>query len=375
LQHLGQPSGRSLVAIKSAVIAFLVVFCVAASAQDSIDLKSGETVTGRLAAVDREGATVVGAGERATLVRWGDAAAVRSAREVTLHLANGDRVTLAITGIAEGILEGRHPAFGAVKVPIASLGEAPPPAPPAAPAAAPAPAQPPKGADEVCCPGTPLTPKPLKGKVAFSGTVRSGNVDSVLTALHAEATKDCSEDRLTAAIDALYGKTDEELSAASVGGKARWDHFYSKTFYSYASAEALYDDIQNLDLRAIVGIGAGDFLWKCNEDRSWSVEAGISALYEDFSTSDDAEFSPAARVGTTYKEILFEDLKLEEQAEILVPLNDFGRYLARSRTTLGVPLCKDLALRLSLEITYQGDPPDDTDALDILGLVGIEYQF
>jgi putative salt-induced outer membrane protein YdiY len=239
---------------------------------------------------------------------------------------------------------------------------------------APAPAPPAKACDAACV-ATPLTPKPWKGKVALSGTVRSGNVDSVLAAFHAEATKDCEEDRIGAAIDALYGKTDDELTAASLGGRARWDHFYTKTFFTYASAEALYDDIQNLDLRAIVGIGAGEVLWKCNDDRLWSVEGGISALYEDFSTQDDPELSPALRAATVYKDIIFTDLKFEEQFEVLVPLNDFGRYLARSRTLLGVPLCKDLALRLSLEITYQGDPPDDTEALDILGLVGIEYQF
>ena len=61
------------------------------------------------------------------------------------------------------------------------------------------------------------------------------------------------------------------------------------TFYSYASAEALYDDIQNLDLRAIVSAGAGDFLWKCADDKSWAVEGGISALYEDFSTADNRD--------------------------------------------------------------------------------------
>ena len=58
-----------------------------------------------------------------------------------------------------------------------------------------------------------------------------------------------------------------------------------------------------------------------------------------------------------------------------LPLDDFAGYLIRSRTTIGVPLCQDLALRLSLEITYDGDPPSGTEALDILGLVGVEYQF
>jgi len=124
-----------------------------------------------------------------------------------------------------------------------------------------------------------------------------------------------------------------------------------------------------------VSLGAGDMIWKCTDDKSWALEGGISALYEDFSTADHATLAPAARAATIYKNILFKDLKFEEHLEILVPLDDPSGYLARSKSILGMPLCKDLALRLSLEITYQGDPPPGTKPLDILGLVGVEYQF
>jgi putative salt-induced outer membrane protein YdiY len=359
--------------MKSAIALLAIVIAVPVLAQDaSVQLKSGTSITGRLVALDREGPTV-NDGQRLVRSRWEDVTAIRSEQPVTATLANGDRVTLKVTGFADGRLDGTHETFGAIHVPIASLATteaAPVPAPVPAPPTAPA-----KATEVVCCPATPLTPKPLKGKVAFSGTVRSGNTNSVLGALHAEITKDCAADRITAAIDALYGKTDDELSAASIGGKARWDHFFDKTFYGYASAEALHDEIQDLNLRAIASIGAGDFLWKKSDDCSWSIEGGISALYEDFSTKDEADLSPAGRIATTYKQILFTDLKLEEQLELLVPFDDFGRYLARSRTVLGMPLCKDLALRLSLEITYQGEPPSGGEALDVLGLVGIEYQF
>jgi putative salt-induced outer membrane protein YdiY len=328
--------------MKSAIVlAFVLLASSVAFAQDAVvELKSGGSVSGKLTGLDRDGATIQ-EGDKVVRVGWDQIATLK---------------------------------LGENRVPVTAPGpeSAPPPAPcapcptPCAPCAKPC---------APCGPKTPCNPCAVKGKVALSGTVRSGNVDSVLGAFHAEASKEWTEDKLSAAIDALYGKTDAELTAASLGGKTRWDHYFNLSFYSYASVEALYDDIQNLDLRAIVGVGAGDFLWKCNDDQSWAVEGGISALYEDFSTADDPELSPAGRVATIYKNLIFKDVKFEEQLELLVPFTDAGDYLARSRTTLGVPLCKSLALRLSLEITYQGDPPDGTDALDILGLVGVEYQF
>jgi putative salt-induced outer membrane protein YdiY len=318
---------------------FLFVSGVAFAQDAVVELKSGGSVSGKLAGLDRDGATIQ-EGDRIVRIGWDQIAGLK---------------------------------LGENRVPVAAPAAEAPTTAPAAPPPAPAPKAADKGAP--CCGTTPLTPKPLKGKIALSGTVRSGNVDSVLGALHAEATKDCTEDRITAAIDALYGQTGGELTAASFGGKTRWDHFFNMTFYGYASAEGLYDDIQNLDLRGIVGIGAGDFLWKRSDDCSWAVEGGISALYEDFSTNDDVLLSPAARAATIYKNMIFTDLKFEEHLELLVPLDDPDRYLARSKTLLGIPICKDLALRFSLEITYQGDPPPGTQALDILGLIGVEYQF
>jgi putative salt-induced outer membrane protein YdiY len=350
------------------VIAVAVLVPFAAAQEPSVRTKSGTAVPGPIVSVDREGLLATD-GARAVRIAFDDVASLRGDEPVAVALASGDRLTIRITAISGGQLEATHEALGALRIPIAALvaPEAAPPPGPSAPA--------PPGKEPPCCPATPLEPKPLKGKVALSATGRSGNVDSVLMAFHAEAAKDCAEDRIIAAIDALYGKTDDELTAASLGAKVRWEHFYTKTFFSYASAEALYDDIQNLDLRAILGIGAGDYLWKESDDRSWSVEAGISALYEDYSTRDDPELSPAARFATVYKEIVLTDVKVGEQLEILLPLDDVASYLLRSRTTIGVPLCQDLALRLSLEITYDADPPSGTEALDVLGLVGVEYQF
>lgn len=319
--------------MKSARILFVFVIASVAFAQAPeivVRLQSGTKIEGRVAGLYREGAMIEDADGKTSLVRWEELPSLNPEQPVAVQPATA--------------------------TPLRRVNGAVP-------------------ADDLACRSTPLAPKPLKGKIALSGTVRSGDVDSVLGALHAEATKDGPEDRIKAEIDALYGKTDGILTAGSFGGKARWDHFWSKTFYGYASLEGLYDSVQNLDLRAIASLGAGDFLWKKSEDCSWSVEGGLSALYEDFSTLSDPSLSPALRGATTFKRILFKDLKFEQEFEFLAPVDDFANYLARSKTRLGVPLCKDLALRFSLEMTYQGAPPAGTEPLQVLGLVGIEFQF
>ena len=109
-------------------------------------------------------------------------------------------------------------------------------------------------------------------------------------------------------------------------------------------------------------------------DRLWSVEGGISGLDEE-GAGRSSSTSTAGRAATTYKDVFFTDLHFEQNIELLVPFDDPGRFLAKSRTLFTVPISTSIRMRTSLELNYQGSPAPNTDKLDILGLVGLEYQF
>ncbi len=334
---------------------------------DTVWLASGGVAEGRITLVDGAGVVVRDGSGGSRTIAWSDVTQVRSTTPVTLTLLNGDRVTGTIDGIVDGRLQLLFGSEGWMRVGPNQLGTPTAAVAEAAPAPEKAPEKPPVT--------TPLEPTDWKGKIALSSSIRSGNVDSLLVAFHAEAQRNWEEDKLLAILDAIYGDTEGERTAESLAARLRYEHFFNRTFYFYAQADGLHDEIQSIDLRVILGVGIGDMLWKVDDDRFWSVEAGISGIYESYTTDEDSELSPAVRLATQYRNILFDALKFEQLLEVLFPLNDFGRWIGRSLTVLSIPVSESMRLRASLELNYQADPPGDTDNLDILSLIGLEYSF
>lgn len=222
---------------------------------------------------------------------------------------------------------------------------------------------------------TILDPKDWTGRIALLGTFRQGNVDSSLFQLTASARRQWGEDRFNAEAGFAYGDTEGQATARNAYGRAKWDHFYDDDFYSYALSEAYWDEIQNLDLRAILGIGAGLNLWKgAGDHRSLDLEAGISGIYEDFrNRPSDIQF--ALRFAASYLDMWTEDLAFTQRIEILMPVDDPGDYILRSHTALDMSLSERWTLKNILELQYLGDPPADTRAFDLRLLAGIEYKF
>lgn len=337
-----------------ALVALFACLTVAMPAQDSVAPRSGDKLAGKVVAVDQASVSIDTGGAVRQVV-WADVAAVTTAAPVAVTLANGDKVTVRLMGVSAGRMQASSETLGDCSFALAGLA-------PAAPAPAPK-------------KDTPLTPSDWKGKVSLNGAFHSGNISSSTAALRAGAEKSWEEDKVAVAIEALYGRSDGQTTAAAWVTRGRYDHFFSKSFYGYGSAELGHDQIQNISLRGIFNLGVGDVLWKESDDRLLAVEGGISAIYEDYRTADPSKVSPAGRAAATYKEVLFDIVKFTQDVELLVPLNDAGRFLARSRSVFSVPLSKSWSMNTSLELNFQGRPPASTKSLDILALVGLEYQF
>jgi hypothetical protein len=283
---------------------------------------------------------------------------VKTARPVSVLMANGDRATAKLGGVEAGRLKLESSLFGTVTVAVGDLVPLPSPALPQDPAK----------------PKTPLTAGPWKGNVSLSGSFRSGNTDQVLGALRAAAERNWEYDKLSFALEALYGKSEGTKTNESLFVKGRWDHFWSEKLYGYAQLDALHDQIQDIDVRAVASVGVGYVVWKDSDDELLALEGGVSGIYTRFGNGDDP-LSPAARAAATFKEIIFKDVRFTQEAEFLLPIDDPSAFLVRARTALGVPLAEGWAMKTSLDVNYTADPAVGRRPFDILFLVGIEYQF
>ena len=222
---------------------------------------------------------------------------------------------------------------------------------------------------------TILDPTDWTGKIALLGTFRQGNVDSTLFQFNAGVNRQWAEDRFSAEAGFAYGDTEGEATARNAFGRAKFDHFYDEDFYSYVNADVEWDEIQNLDLRAVLGVGIGLNTWRGEGDhRSLDFELGVAGIYEKY-VGESSTFEFALRAAGAYLDVWGDNLLFTQKIEILMPVTDFGGFLLRSYTALEMNLLENWYLQNILQIDYDADPPADTESLDLQLLVGIEYKF
>lgn len=347
----------------------LLLCALSATAKDHATLKSGVLVTGDVVSVHREG-FVMETEKGPRFFSWDELGSpgLQTTNEVAVVLANGDRITARITGVEGGRLLVTAAFIPEARIPTDALRPRPIPS---------------RNIQEEIPPGALqdaeakgiLEEKDWNGNVALLGTFRSGNTDSALFQLNAGLNRQWTSDRFNAYASAAWGETEGEQTAANVLGGAKWDHFYNADFYSYARVEAEHDEIKNLDFRLTTGIGAGINVWRGEEDhQSLDLEGGLDYLHQSFDgqpSSDDI----AGRFAFLFKTRFFGDWLFTEDFEVLFPLSDPGEFIIHSTTKLETALSESWYLQNILEIEYRGDPPSDTEELDLKLLIGLEYKF
>ena len=88
-------------------------------------------------------------------------------------------------------------------------------------------------------------------------------------------------------LNAVYGKTDENISENNVNALLQWNHILASDSYLYGNSTFRYDDVANIDYRLLAGVGAGYYL--VNRDSLIvAVETGPSYLVERLRVLDDS---------------------------------------------------------------------------------------
>jgi putative salt-induced outer membrane protein YdiY len=347
----------------------LSTFVAVLNAQDRISLAE-DTWHGQVTAVHAEGITIAtAAGVR--FVPWSDVRypGVETAQDVVITLANGDRLTGRILATDARELSLATAYVPEIRLPVTALAARPAPVP------EPSKAEEDKTSLEAEVEKGILEVKDWTGKVSLLGTYRSGNVDSALFQLDAGVDRQWVADRFSAGASLSYGKTEGDLTAAQARAGAKWDHFYNEDFYSYARTDVEWDDVNNLDLRAIVGIGVGLNVWTGDGDhRRLDLEAGIDGIYEKYEESSSG-IDLAGRLALVYKDVFFEKLLFTEEFEFIFPVPEVADYLIRSKTTLAVALSEHWYFQNIVDLKYQASAPDEVEPLDVKVLVGVEYKF
>jgi putative salt-induced outer membrane protein YdiY len=210
------------------------------------------------------------------------------------------------------------------------------------------------------------------GRLNLGLTANRGNTDNDQLFYDAEAVARSLKNRFTIGAMGEQRKEDGDETARNNRGYFKYDHFLSKQWYVYANTDVQEDKFKDLNLRTTLGGGAGYQFFE-TEQRSLSLEGGLTYVNEDYDLADDESFA-AGRWAVRYAEMLFGGAtQFFHDHEGIVSIEDPDDMIFRAQTGFRFPLVKNLNGTLQYNVDWQNTPPEGFDSTDSAYVVSVGY--
>jgi len=213
-----------------------------------------------------------------------------------------------------------------------------------------------------------------KGQIELGANYSSGNTDKRGFIFGARAKRETAEDEFEARFDAIYSEDDGERSVNEQILAFRYDIELEDPWYAFALLSFERDEHEEIDLRAIFAPGVGYWLTK-EEDLQARLEAGPSALYEDYRTEEGETWELEFRVGFWGQMKVFDSATLTQDLQYFPTLTDTPEYRLVSETTFAQPLSESWFLKLAVLWFYDSAPAEHVDRQDLKVLISLVYEF
>jgi len=194
-----------------------------------------------------------------------------------------------------------------------------------------------------------------------------------------------------------------DTTANNIGAGARYDHNLTKKIFAFGTGDFFEDQLQELDLRSIIGGGGG---WHAiaKPNRQLDVLTGLVWTHEKYSqiisttttgtttttvngvtttttTSTTVDTPPtinnyiALDLGETFTQKLGKSSIFSEQAYVFPDLNDAGQYNANATINLSTKIKSFLSWQTTASDVYVSNPPAGTKTNDFILTTGFGFSF
>ena len=221
---------------------------------------------------------------------------------------------------------------------------------------------------------TPETPptSTQKATITLNGSRTSGNTETTSAVMNLDYKFRYLTHRFVSKIDWTYAEDNQVVSKRSTGAEVKYDFFPEDEWFLYTSFGARNDGFADLSLRTTAGIGAGIQVID-REDLTWSEEAGISALNEDFKVAEDDSASTLRVAGNAEWTLREGDLTVFHDHTLFVSLDDPDDILAQSRLGLRTRVVGGFSLNAQINARHDSSPPAGIRENDLEFLLGVGY--
>jgi putative salt-induced outer membrane protein len=219
-----------------------------------------------------------------------------------------------------------------------------------------------------------LTNKPAwESSIGLGFTLTRGNSDTLLATGNFQTHKKTLEDEISLGADGAYGENDSVQNVNSAHGFSQYNHLFSDRFFGYLRADALHDEIADLQYRITLSPGAGYYFLR-QTNTSLAGEFGPAMVFERL--GDDDNNYVTLRLAERFEHKFTENnARVWESAEFLPQINDFNNFVVNAELGLEASVSKKISLQAYVQDNYINEPATGRQQNDLRIVSGLKYKF
>jgi putative salt-induced outer membrane protein YdiY len=219
-----------------------------------------------------------------------------------------------------------------------------------------------------------LTNKPAwESSIGLGFTLTRGNSDTLLATGNIQTHKKTLEDEISLGADGAYGENDSVQNVNSAHGFSQYNHLFSERFFGYLRADALHDEIADLQYRVTLSPGAGYYFLR-QTNTSLAGEFGPAMVFERL--GDDDNNYVTLRLAERFEHKFTENnARVWESVEFLPQVNDFNNFVVNAEVGLEAAVYKKISLQAYLQDNFVNEPAPGRQQNDLRIVSGLKYKF
>lgn len=226
-----------------------------------------------------------------------------------------------------------------------------------------------------------INPEPVQwhGAVGVNGMIANSTSKTTTLGISANGVRRTDKDRIKLAAAYNFGEQEsngvKSTTANNWDASGSYDYFITKKWYTYLGAQFGGNKVNNLDLRFVPSVGMG-YQWIDEPDFHFSTEAGLSWIYQDYSTNPSPTKEWALRFAYHVDKTLHDDrIFLFHNLAYMPSVKDFGAYLLQTDAGMRVALSKNMFTDLKMNLTYDSDAAKSAEKTSSQVLLGVGYSY
>lgn len=215
------------------------------------------------------------------------------------------------------------------------------------------------------------------GAFDFGLALAEGNSETTNLSLALNADRTTTRDKTSFFAAALYATnsaTGESITTANIfRGGGRYEYNVSPRLFVYGFGSLEHDELQELDLRLLLGGGLGWHLWK-NDTTTFDAFAGTNWNKEYY--SNDVDLSSAElQVGEELSHQLSERFLFTERFVYFANLSDSGEYRLAFDASAVAGINKWLGWQITFSDRFNSNPQPGIKDNDLILTAGLRITF